>query len=121
MQDLNCSDGVLNRNCYKQGIQKLRNRKSVALPSTLSLVTGSAMKRAISTALIIVEKITKKARSLSRRLPSAQESQHLVYIGGHFGEHVSAPVRKHMSYAALINISRYGFGRASTRGRGCGI
>lgn len=62
---LNCSDEFLNRNYYKQGIQKLRNRKSLALPSTLSLVTGSGIMRAISTVPIIVEKITKKARSLS--------------------------------------------------------
>ncbi len=34
---------------------------------------------------------------------------------------VSAPVRKHISCAALINIGRCGFGRASTRGRGCGM
>jgi hypothetical protein len=45
--------------------QKLRNRKSLALASTFSLVTGSGIMRAISTAPIIVEKITKKARSLS--------------------------------------------------------
>jgi len=34
---------------------------------------------------------------------------------------VSAPVRKHISCTALLNISRCGFGRASTRGRDCGI
>jgi len=34
---------------------------------------------------------------------------------------LSAPVRKHISCTALINISRCGFGRASTRGRDCGI
>jgi hypothetical protein len=55
------------RNCFKLGIQKLcSSRKSLALPSTPSLVTGSGIMRAISTAPIIVEKITKKARSLYR-------------------------------------------------------
>jgi hypothetical protein len=37
------------------------------------------------------------------------------------GGEVSAPVRKHISCAALVNIGRCGFGRASTRGRGCGM
>ena len=45
--------------------QKLRNRKSLALVSTFSRIAGSGSMRAISTAPIIVEKIEKKARSLS--------------------------------------------------------
>jgi FAD/FMN-containing dehydrogenase len=38
-----------------------------------------------------------------------------------FRETLSAPVRKHISCAALINIGRCGFVRASTRGLGCGM
>ena len=45
--------------------QKLRNRKSLALPSTFSRIARSGSMRAISTAPVIVEKIAKKARSLS--------------------------------------------------------
>jgi hypothetical protein len=45
--------------------QKPRKRKSLALPSTFSRIAGSGSMRAISTAPIIVEKIAKKARSLS--------------------------------------------------------
>jgi len=50
--------------------QKLRKRKSLALASTYSLIAGSGSMRAIATAPIMVEKIEKKARSLSAvRLP----------------------------------------------------
>ena len=45
--------------------QKLRKRKSLALPSTFSRISGSGSMRAISIAPIIIEKIAKKARSLS--------------------------------------------------------
>ena len=48
------------------GGPKLRKRKSLALASTFSRIAGSGSMRAISTAPIIVEKIAKKARSLSR-------------------------------------------------------
>jgi hypothetical protein len=47
------------------GGQKLCKRKSLALPSTFSRIAGSGSMRAISVAPIIVEKIAKKARSLS--------------------------------------------------------
>ena len=50
--------------------QKLRKRKSLALASTYSRIAGSGSMRAIATAPIMVEKIEKKARSLSAvRLP----------------------------------------------------
>ena len=45
--------------------QKLRKRKSLALPSTFSRIAGSGSMRAISVAPIMVEKIAKKACSLS--------------------------------------------------------
>ena len=45
--------------------QKLRKRNSLALASTFSRIAGSGSMRAISIAPIIVEKIEKKARSLS--------------------------------------------------------
>ena len=45
--------------------QKLRSRRSLALPSTFSRIAGSGNIRAISIAPIIVEKMAKKARSLS--------------------------------------------------------
>ena len=50
---------------FIRGDQKLRKRKSLALPSTLSCIAGSGSMRAISIAPIIVEKIAKNARSLS--------------------------------------------------------
>src|SRR5438445_6153479 len=50
---------------HDSGGQKLRKRKSLALLSTVSRIAGSGSIRAISTAPIIVEKIAKKARSLS--------------------------------------------------------
>lgn len=45
--------------------QKLRKRKSLVLASTFSRIVRSGSIRAISTAPIMVEKIAKKARSLS--------------------------------------------------------
>src|SRR5215472_2860069 len=47
------------------GHQKLRKRKSLALPRTLSRIAGSGSRLEISIAPTIVEKIAKKARSLS--------------------------------------------------------
>ena len=44
---------------------KLRKRNSLALASTFSRIAGSGSIRAISVAPIIVEKMEKKARSLS--------------------------------------------------------
>ena len=45
--------------------QKLRKRNSLALASTFSRIAGSGSIRAISIAPIMVEKMAKKARSLS--------------------------------------------------------
>jgi len=50
---------------FCSGGQKLRMRKSLVLASTFSRIAGSGSMRAISIAPIIVEKIAKKARSLS--------------------------------------------------------
>jgi hypothetical protein len=45
--------------------QKLRKRNSRTVDSTFTRIAGSGSRRAISIAPIIVEKITKNARSLS--------------------------------------------------------
>jgi len=65
---------------FCSGGQKLRMRKSLVLASTFSRIAGSGSMRAISIAPIIVEKIAKKARSLSEVRPARHERQHLVFV-----------------------------------------
>jgi len=68
------SPGMANRNLMRRNYramlcllpgQKLRKRKSLVLASTFSRIAESGRIRAMSIAPIIVEKIAKKARSLS--------------------------------------------------------
>jgi hypothetical protein len=58
--------------------------------------------------------MTKVAAICARVSSDRQKENHTI------ASQLAAPVRKHISCAGLINISRCGFGRASTRGRGCG-
>ena len=59
----------------------LRKRNSLVLDSTFSCAALSGIMRAISTAPIIIEKIAKKARSLSAvRRPGIKGSMRLRYL-----------------------------------------
>jgi hypothetical protein len=65
----------------ESGNQKLLKRKSRALARTFSRAARSGNMRAISTAPTIVEKITKKARSLSlARCPGIKETIRSLYF-----------------------------------------
>jgi hypothetical protein len=64
-REMNPSFRVARHLPVTEGRQKLRKRKSLALPSTFSRIAGSGSSLEISIAPIIVEKIAKKARSLS--------------------------------------------------------
>ena len=67
-------------NCLLRGGQKLRKRRSLALPSTVFRAAAGST-RAISTVPIIVEKIAKKARSLSTvRRPGMNGSKALATL-----------------------------------------
>ena len=71
------------------GSQKLCRRKSHALASTFSRIAGSGSRRAISVAPIIVEKMAKKARSLSVVRLLGHKGDHSVLVADELGKDLS--------------------------------